>query len=147
MAAAAGRGDEFTVDSAGIIGHHDGAQPDSRMTEALRRRNYHVFGNARKIRIGDLDHFDLIVTMDETNLADVRGLDPMGTHKHKIHPFVGYCTRHNATRVPDPYYGGQRGFDHVIDLLEDGCEGILDAMDASGETADACQESTSSEFA
>jgi len=125
MAVAAGRGDEYLIDSAGIIGHHAGSPPDPRMSAALRERNYPIFGVARKIGIADLGNFDLIVAMDETNFADIRGLDPAGAHHHKIRPFVGFCSRQSAPRVPDPYFGGQRGFDHVIDLLEDGCEGIL----------------------
>ncbi|HSP43325.1 MAG TPA: low molecular weight protein-tyrosine-phosphatase, partial [Luteolibacter sp.] len=145
MAAAAGRSHEFQIDSAGIIGHHDGSPPDGRMSAALRERNYEVTGNARKIRISDLGEFDLIVTMDETNLDDVRGLDPAGAHHHKIRPFVSYCSRHNAPRVPDPYYGGQRGFDHVIELLEDGCQGILDSLPAVPRLLAAHQEMTSSE--
>ena len=121
----AGMIDDFEVDSAGIIGHHSGSPPDPRMTAALRERGYEVTGSARKIHRHDLRDFDLIVTMDESNLADVRGLDPLAEYHSKIRPFVGFCRRHNDPRVPDPYYGGQRGFSHVIDLLEDGCEGIL----------------------
>lgn len=121
----AGLLDGFHIDSAGIIGHHQGSQPDPRMAAALQGRGYPVTGRARKIRLDDLRLFDLIVTMDETNLADVRGLDPDGSFDEKIRPFVSFCSRHNDPRVPDPYYGGQRGFDHVINLLEDGCEGIL----------------------
>jgi protein-tyrosine phosphatase len=122
---AAGLAGDFLIDSAGTIGHHDGSPPDPRMSEALHRRGYPVSGRARKIRKDDLVNFDLIVTMDETNLADVRWLDPEGIYEGKIRPFVSFCSRHNDARVPDPYYGGQRGFDHVITLLEDGCEGIL----------------------
>jgi protein-tyrosine phosphatase len=122
--------DGLQIDSAGIIGHHRGSPPDPRMAAALQRRGYPVTGKARKIRIDDLRLFDLIVTMDETNLADVRGLDPNGIFHGKIRPFVSFCRRHNDPRVPDPYYGGQRGFDHVINLLEDGCEGILSEVGA-----------------
>jgi len=125
QAAAAGLLEDFFVDSAGIIGHHQGSPPDSRMAAALQRRGFPVTGQARKIRLNDLCDFDLIVTMDETNLADVRGLDPNGAASEKIRAFVSFCSRHSDPRVPDPYYGGQRGFDHVINLLEDGCEGIL----------------------
>lgn len=125
QAADAGRLDEFRIDSAGTIGHHQGSPPDSRMSEALIRQGFTVTGRARRIEPGDLDAFDLIVTMDESNLADVRSLDPSGGSHAKIRPFVSFCRRHDDLRVPDPYYGGQRGFDHVIELLKDGCEGIL----------------------
>lgn len=131
QAAAAGLMEDFHIDSAGIIGHHQGSPPDPRMSAALQRRGYRVTGEARKIRLTDLRDFDLIVTMDETNLADVRGLDPNGLAHEKIRPFVSYCSCHSDPRVPDPYYGGQRGFDHVINLLEDGCEGILAGVGVS----------------
>jgi protein-tyrosine phosphatase len=125
QAADAGRAAEFEIDSSGTIGHHQGSPPDSRMGEALRQKGYTVEGSARQIEAADLKNFDLIVTMDETNLADVRRLDPTAESHSKIRPFMSFCRHHDDLRVPDPYYGGQRGFDHVIRLLEDGCEGIL----------------------
>lgn len=128
QAADAGRSDEFHIDSAGTIGHHQGSPPDPRMSEALKRQGFTVSGRARKIETKDLETFDLIVTMDESNLADVRGLDPAGKFHPKIRPFVSFCREHDDLRVPDPYYGGQRGFDHVIELLKDGCAGILDEL-------------------
>lgn len=130
QAAEAGRLDEFHIDSAGTIGHHQGSPPDSRMSEALIRQGFTVSGHARRIETGDLEKFDLIVTMDESNLADVRSMDPSGIFHSKIRPFVSFCRNHDDLRVPDPYYGGQRGFDHVIELIKDGCEGILAEMKA-----------------
>lgn len=125
---ATGRSQEFEIDSAGTIGHHQGSPPDPRMAEALRQKGYPVEGSARQIQATDLENFDLIVTMDETNLADVRRLDTTAELHSKIRPFMSFCRHHDDLRVPDPYYGGQRGFDHVIRLLEDGCEGILAAL-------------------
>lgn len=130
LASDAGRGAEFEVDSAGTIGHHQGSPPDSRMADALKRKGYGIHGQARKIDADDLKNFDLIVTMDESNFSDVQRLDPSGTLHEKIRPFMGFCRRHDDLRVPDPYYGGQRGFDHVIGLLEDGCQGILETLPA-----------------
>lgn len=123
--ARAGRADEFHIDSAGTIGHHSGLPPDPRMTEVLLEHGFAVSGCARQIRAEDLRRFDLIVTMDESNHSDVCRLDPSGETHAKIRPFVSFCRRHDDLRVPDPYYGGRRGFDHVVRLLEDGCEGIL----------------------
>lgn len=119
------REEDFEIDSAGTIGHHAGAPPDTRMSDSLERHGYTVKGCARQIRADDLVSFDLIVTMDESNLTDVRKLDPSGELHSKIRPLVSFCKEHDDLRVPDPYYGGQRGFDHVIRLLEDGCAGIL----------------------
>jgi len=121
----AGRQDDFEIDSAGTIGYHQGAPPDPRMSEALIREGFTICGRSRQILESDLEHFDLIITMDEANLSDVRELDGSGKFHSKIRPMVTFCTRHEDLRVPDPYYGGKRGFDHVIELLVDGCEGIL----------------------
>jgi protein-tyrosine phosphatase len=123
----AGRGDDFIVDSAGTISHHQGAPPDARMAESLIEHGYRVHGTARQIQPADLGYHDLIATMDESNLADVRRLDSKGLHHEKIRPFVSFCRTHEDKRVPDPYYGGKRGFDHVTRLIEDGCRGILDS--------------------
>jgi protein-tyrosine phosphatase len=101
---------------------------DGRMAEALHSRELPSDGRARQISPQDLEDFDWIVTMDETNLADVRKLDPSGRYHHKIRPLVSFCRHHDALGVPDPYYGGKRGFGQVIDLLEDGCEGILESL-------------------
>lgn len=125
LVADAGRTDEFHIDSAGTIAHHQGSPPDPRMSAALQRNGFSATGRARQITIDDLNHFELIVTMDESNLADVRRLDPDGATHAKIRQFVSFCRNHDDRRVPDPYYGGPRGFDYVIELLEDGCHGIL----------------------
>jgi protein-tyrosine phosphatase len=128
QAADSGRAEDFEIDSAGTIGHHAGSPPDSRMSDSLGRHGFTVEGRARQILAADLENFDLIVTMDETNLSDVRRLEAGGKAHAEIRPFVSFCRHHDDLRVPDPYYGGQRGFDHVIELLKDGCEGILQSL-------------------
>ncbi len=124
----AGWAEQFEIDSAGTIGHHQGAPPDPRMSESLRQKGFTIEGQSRQIQPDDLVSFDLIVTMDESNLSDVQRLDKTGKLHSKIRPFVSFCRHHDDLRVPDPYYGGQRGFDHVIRMLEDGCEGILESL-------------------
>ncbi|MFT3991238.1 MAG: low molecular weight protein-tyrosine-phosphatase [Luteolibacter sp.] len=125
----AGLAGHIEIDSAGTIGYHRGSPPDSRMADTLRRKGYVIDGKARRIQEEDLERFSLIVTMDEENLEHVRQLDTGGRYYEKIRPLVGFCKIHTtAERVPDPYYGGQQGFDHVIELLEDGCLGILNEL-------------------
>lgn len=123
----AGRDDEFVIDSAGTAGYHEGAGPDSRMAATLRQKGYPIGGSARRIRREDLGSFDLVITMDEQNRQDVLELCD-GRHHDKVRPFVSFCRKHDDRFVPDPYYGGQHGFDHVVRLLEDGCRGILDGF-------------------
>lgn len=115
----------FTIDSAGTIGYHTGNPMDSRMAETLRNRGYEVTGRARKINLVDLDRFDLVVTMDEENHSYVSDLVETREQTSKIRSLVEFCEAYEDPRVPDPYYGGQHGFEHVVNLLEDGCAGIL----------------------
>ena len=129
MAEDAGLEDELTIDSAGTINYHTGNPPDPRMSEALDQKGYRVAGRARQVQAEDLERFDLILTMDEDNLADVRALDGKGVYGDKIRAFVEYLEHHDAPRIPDPYYGGQKGFDQVIELLEDGCTGLIHQLE------------------
>jgi len=131
LAADAGLDGVFEIDSAGTIGYHAGSPPDHRMAATLTRCGYLVAGSARQLTAADLDHYDLVVTMDDENFADARRLDRSGATHGKIRPLVGFCRHHDDRHVPDPYYGGQDGFEHVVRLLEDGCGGIL-AWHAAG---------------
>lgn len=121
----AGLGDSVEVDSAGTIGLHAGKQPDSRMRKAAARRGYPLEHAARQLRPSDLDAFDLVLVMDEFNLADANQLTGAAPRKARMHLFCEYCTEHEHTEVPDPYYGGADGFEEVLDLLEDGCAELV----------------------
>ena len=126
----AGLEDRITIDSAGTISYHAGNPPDPRMSETLSQGGYEPRGRARQVQHEDLERFDLSLTMDEDNLADVRALDSSGEHSHKIQAFVDYLEELEAPRIPDPYYGGQKGFHRVIELLEDGCKNLLKQLQA-----------------
>lgn len=128
MVTDAGREGDFEIDSAGTIGFHKGKPPDARMATHLAGNGYKVVGRSRQLTAADLREFDLILTMDEDNLADALSLDPSGELSHKVTPFVDYLTGHDEQRIPDPYYGGDEGFAHVIELLEDGCAELLDQL-------------------
>jgi protein-tyrosine phosphatase len=121
----AGLSDQFEIESAGTIGFHVGSPPDPRMQQVMRARGIPVIGHSRQLLAADLEHYDLILAMDQDNLAGARSLDPQGKYHDKIQLFCDYCTEHDETEVPDPYYGGDRGFDHVLDLIEDGCQNLL----------------------
>ncbi len=125
MADDAGLADAYHIDSAGTAGYHEGSPPDRRMAATLERRGYHVAGRARRIARADLTRFDHILAMDGENLRDILKIDPSSGANTKVKPFVSHCTDHHDKHVPDPYYGGQEGFDHVVDLLEDGCRNLL----------------------
>jgi protein-tyrosine phosphatase len=119
----AGRGAEFQVDSAGTIDYHQGQRADPRMRAAAETRGYALESLARRIEQNDFDRFDLIVTMDEDNYRDVDQLNPGS--RARVVRMCDYCEEHEVSEVPDPYYGGERGFHTVIDILEDSCGNLL----------------------
>ncbi|TCD55732.1 low molecular weight protein-tyrosine-phosphatase [Synechococcus sp. BS55D] len=123
-------GDRFVVDSAGTGGWHVGQPADQRMQAAANRRGIHLPSRARQLAMGDLTSFDLILTMDQDNLDAVQSLsrEAGGRSTATIQPMLGYARRHQTRDVPDPYYGGEAGFEHVLDLLEDACEGLLETL-------------------
>lgn len=125
----------FVVDSAGTGSWHLGKPADARMQQAANRRGIHLPSRARQLERSDLRNFDLILTMDQENLADVRSLTPERAAAGspsltlaRIEPLSRYCRRFQASEVPDPYYGGDEGFEHVLDLLEDACVGLLASL-------------------
>ena len=124
----------FVVDSAGTGSWHAGQPADRRMRSAAERRGIHLPSRARQIEAADLQRFDHILTMDEDNLAAVRALViPQGPQPQaRITPLLQYGRRGSPLEVPDPYYGGPDGFDHVLDLLDDACQGLLAALRPSG---------------
>lgn len=123
-----GLSDRFLVDSAGTGGWHVGQPADRRMRAAAERRGIQLPSRARQISLADLQAFDRILTMDGDNLAAVRSLARETRATARIEPITAYCRRPGAGDVPDPYYGGSRGFEEVLDLLEEACAGLLTAL-------------------
>jgi protein-tyrosine phosphatase len=112
-------------DSAGTSSYHVGSPPDRRMTESLKKRGYIVAGRARQFEVEDFENFDLILAMDRDNYEGILIQDRQGKYHHKVKLMCDYAQNFTDKEVPDPYYGGQAGFDHVIDLLEDACQHLL----------------------
>lgn len=130
LLAEAGLDEMVRCDSAGTIGYHTGHAPDNRMTAAGRKRGLAMTGKARKVTADDIDDFDLILVMDNANHAELMEL-VTPSNRHKVKRFCDYCIEHPDTEVPDPYYGGDQGFEHVLDLLQDGCAQILKEVQKS----------------
>lgn len=118
----------FEIDSAGIIDYHEGERADSRMRRHARERGYDITHLSRPIRQADFAHFDLIIGMDEANIEALHRLAPDEASKAKIHYMTEFCVNTSADVVPDPYYGGESGFELVLDTLEDTCQGLLAAL-------------------
>lgn len=117
--------DRILCDSAGTSGYHIGSPPDRRMTAAAARRGITLQGKARQFQPGDFEQFDLILAMDKDNYEDILWLDQARKYHHKVKLMCSFCQKHTDREVPDPYYGGEAGFDYVIDLLLDACQGLL----------------------
>ncbi|MEZ5616309.1 MAG: low molecular weight protein-tyrosine-phosphatase [Rhodocyclaceae bacterium] len=116
------------VDSAGTHGYHLGEMPDPRSREAALRRGIDLSGlRARKVVPEDFLRFDLLLAMDRDNLAFLkRGVRP--EHHAKLGLFMHYATRFKADEVPDPYYGGEKGFELVLDMAEDAAKGLVETL-------------------
>lgn len=122
--------DQFMVDSAGTGSWHVGNPADRRMQAAANRRGIQLPSRARQIDLNDLETFDLVLTMDQDNLHAVNGLarEAGARATARIQPMLSYGRRYSEAEVPDPYYGGDAGFEHVLDLLEDACEALLEEL-------------------
>ncbi|MBV5261153.1 low molecular weight phosphotyrosine protein phosphatase [Synechococcus moorigangaii CMS01] len=120
-----GLGDKVHCDSAGTSSYHVGAAPDRRMQAAAQKRNIRLVGSARQFSVADFEEFDLILAMDRSNYRDILSLDRTGIYGDKVKMMCEYAANFADSEVPDPYYGGQSGFDYVIDLLLDACQGLL----------------------
>ena len=131
----AGLSDQIICDSAGTSDYHVGSLPDRRMTDAARRRNIKLLGKARQFQSADFENYELILAMDRENYHDILVLDPQGKYRDRVHLLCDFATHHSQREVPDPYYGGQEGFDKVIDLLLDACAGLLQSIVRSELTA------------
>ena len=123
---AEGLAERIECDSVGTIAFHTGNPPDHRMHTAAANRGINTGGQARQICDDDYHSFDMILTMDNENLVNVRNMAPAGECLAKVRPFCDFVTESTATEVPDPYYGGPKGFETVLDLLEDGCASLLE---------------------
>lgn len=117
---------KIMVDSAGIIAYHAGEKADPRMRKHAYLRGYNITHISRPISTSDFDEFDLIISMDESVHDALLDKAPSITLENKVVRMTDFCQIHrDATHVPDPYYGGASGFEHVINLLEDSCKGLL----------------------
>ena len=126
-----GLADKFFIDSAGTGGWHAGSPPDPRMVAAAERRGIHLPSIARKIQPSDLRDFNMIITMDSENTSAVKSMAvnlPVAPTLALVQPITTYRRNFHELDIPDPYYGGPRGFEYVLDLLEDSCGGLLDSL-------------------
>ena len=127
--AEAGLDGSVEVDSAGLESYHEGDRADPRMRAHAVRRGYDITHISRPMRGADWERFDMIIGMDNQNMRALEHRAPSTAHAGKLRRMTNYCDRFMLEEaVPDPYYGGEEGFEYVIDILEDACGGLLDEL-------------------
>ena len=121
-----GLGKEIYCDSAGTLDYHRGKPADVRMQKHARLRGYELNSISRPFEYDDFEMFDWIITMDEDNYQQIKWFDQSIIYADKIRRMTDFCNTAQVSEVPDPYYGGNQGFENVLDLLEDACQGLLE---------------------
>jgi protein-tyrosine phosphatase len=122
----AGLTDKIFVDSAGTAAWHIGKSPDARSTAHAKARGYNLSAlRARQAVSADFDQFDYVLAMDKENLSNLQDICPNGAMSAPQLFLYEFSRKFNELEVPDPYYGGEAGFEHVLDLVEDACESLL----------------------
>jgi protein-tyrosine phosphatase len=119
--------DQIEIDSAGTISYHQGNPADARMQQHAGARGYSLDSIARQVRADDFETFDLIVAMDRENESDLLSMSPP-EHAEKVKLLSSFLEGDWPVDVPDPYYGGDAGFEQVIDMIEAACPKILVQM-------------------
>lgn len=122
----------FAVDSAGTTAYHQGDSPDERMRQTAANHGYEYDGRARRFNPRDLQESDLVIAMDRENLRILRSsID--AEHEHKLHLMREFDPEAEADAdVPDPYYGGQRGFETTYQIVHRSIQGLLDSLENDG---------------
>jgi len=124
----AGLSERIRIDSAGTHAYHVGNPSDPRSQQAASRRGYDLSPlRARKVAAPDFSSFDYVLAMDEDNLAILRSLMPAESRAH-VGLFMEFAPGAAEREVPDPYYGGERGFEQVLDMVEAAAEGLLQSI-------------------
>lgn len=127
----AGLDQRITVDSCGIGDWHAGNPPDERAQAAAKRRGNDISDlRARQLCREDFDEFDYILPMDYGNLRDIRAMEP-DAHGAHIELFLAFAGMPQG-EVPDPYYGGEQGFEEVLDMIEAASQGLVEHIQAAG---------------
>jgi protein-tyrosine phosphatase len=117
---------QIEIDSAGTHAYHIGEQADLRSQQAARKRGIDMSHlRARRVAANDFEKFDYILAMDRDNYTILKQACPRG-QEHKLSMFLNFAPDLNVKEVPDPYYGGSNGFEHVLDLIEAASRGLLD---------------------
>jgi protein-tyrosine phosphatase len=123
--------EHFVIDSAGTASYHAGELADARSRASAKRRGYDIVHRARQFQRKDFAEFDLVCAADHDNVSALRALAPNDEARQKVRLLRSFDPiAPTGAEVPDPYYGGERGFDEVIDICERACRGLLERAKA-----------------
>jgi len=123
----------ISCDSAGILNYHQGEPADKRMRQHAQRRGYTITSISRPVNPStDFDHFDMIIGMDQQNILDLKSLSRTKKDQEKIYLMTDFLKSSKFDSVPDPYFGGEEGFELVLDILEKACKGLLEHLKING---------------
>ena len=118
----------FEIDSAGTGDWHVGNPPDQRAQQAALQRDIDLSTlRARQVSHHDIEYFDTLIAMDRNNLDRLCSI-ASEAHRHKIKLLLEFSQTKGGDEVPDPYYGGEHGFDLVLDLIEEACDSLIDSL-------------------
>lgn len=121
----AGLAQQILIDSVGTHDYHIGNPPDLRTQQAAKQRGYDMSSlRGRQVEAADFSRFDYVLAMDNANMAILYRLCPK-PQRDRLGMFLEYANRHMEREVPDPYYGGEDGFERVLDMVEDAAAGLL----------------------
>ena len=124
-----GLADRIEIDSAGLTDYHAGEPADERMQKHAQKRGYHLTSISRPVDPDvDFDHYDMIIAMDNQNIRDLERLAEGTPAVNRIFKMTDFCSECQYDEVPDPYYGGDEGFELVLDLLEQACVGLINFL-------------------
>lgn len=126
----AGLGDRVEIDSAGTGSWHLGHPPDPRMAAAAEAVGLHLKGAARRVTPADFTEFDLILAMDRSNERDLQQMARTQEEREKVKLFRTFEDGADAVDTPDPYYGGEEGFAHVVEIVRAGAQGVVKQVQA-----------------
>lgn len=124
----AGLGSKIKIDSAGTSSAHVGEKADRRMRNHAIRRGYDLTSLSRQFLTEDFHNFDYIIVMDDSNFQNVLRLDHQDQFSNKVFKMVSFSKKLSPAEVPDPYYGGEQGFETVLDIVEDASQGLLEVI-------------------
>jgi protein-tyrosine phosphatase len=117
---------DIEVDSCGTHAYHIGKGPDPRSQQVAEQRGFSLQHlRARRVEMSDFEYFDYILAMDRENLSILESMTP-SQHAGKLQLFLDFAPSRSESEVPDPYYGGPKGFDIVLDMIEEASQGLLD---------------------